>query len=130
MTARYDVVVVGGRVAGAATALQLARRGVRVLVLDRGSYRSDTVSTHAFMRTGVVQLKRWGLLDRLVSAGVPPVRTTVFHHLSRDTHITLRPAAGVDVWTPRVADAWKQAFGAITEMMLEGARATTVRCAS
>jgi flavin-dependent dehydrogenase len=102
MTARYDVVVVGGRVAGAATALQLARRGVRVLVLDRGSYRSDTVSTHALMRTGVVQLKRWGLLDRLVSAGVPPVRTTVFHHLSGDTHITLRPAAGVDaLYAPR-----------------------------
>jgi flavin-dependent dehydrogenase len=102
MTPRYDVVVVGGRVAGAATALQLARRGIRVLVLDRGSYRSDTVSTHALMRTGVVQLHRWGLLDRLVSAGVPPVRTTVFHHLSGDTQITLRPAAGVDaLYAPR-----------------------------
>jgi flavin-dependent dehydrogenase len=102
MTARYDVVVVGGRVAGAATALQLARRGIRVLVLDRGSYAGDTVSTHAFMRTGVVQLNRWGLLDRLVAAGVPPVRTTVFHHLSGDTHVTLRPAADVDaLYAPR-----------------------------
>jgi flavin-dependent dehydrogenase len=102
MSARYDIVIVGGRVAGAATALQLARRGVRVLVLDRGSYGNDTVSTHAFMRTGVVQLHRWGLLDRLVAAGVPPVRTTVIHHLGGDTHITLRPAAGVDaLYAPR-----------------------------
>jgi flavin-dependent dehydrogenase len=102
VSASYDVVVVGGRVAGAATALQLARRGVRVLVLDRGSYGSDTVSTHAFMRTGVVQLNRWGLLDRLASAGVPPVRSTVFHHLSGDTRISLRPAAGVDaLYAPR-----------------------------
>jgi flavin-dependent dehydrogenase len=102
MTGGHDVVVVGGRVAGAATALQLARRGVRVLVLDRGAYGSDTVSTHALMRAGVVQLHRWGLLDRLVAAGVPPVRTTVFHHLSGDTRITLRPAAGVDaLYAPR-----------------------------
>ncbi|MGY1606253.1 MULTISPECIES: NAD(P)/FAD-dependent oxidoreductase [unclassified Geodermatophilus] len=102
MSARHDVVVVGGRVAGASTALHLARRGLRVLVLDRGAYGSDTVSTHALMRTGVVQLNRWGLLGRLVSAGVPPVRTTTFHHLSGDTRITLRPAAGVDaLYAPR-----------------------------
>ncbi|WP_409330570.1 NAD(P)/FAD-dependent oxidoreductase [Trujillonella humicola] len=102
MTARYDVVVVGARVAGAATALQLARRGARVLVLDRGRYGSDTVSTHALMRTGVVQLSRWGLLDRLVAAGVPPVRSTVFHHASGDSRISLRPAAGVDaLYAPR-----------------------------
>lgn len=101
-SAPYDVAVVGGRVAGAATALLLARRGLRVLVLDRDRYGSDTVSTHALLRTGVVQLHRWGLLDRLIAAGVPPVRTTVFHHLSGDTRISLRPAAGVDaLYAPR-----------------------------
>jgi flavin-dependent dehydrogenase len=102
VTGRPDVVVVGGRVAGAATALQLARQGVRVLVLDRGGYGSDTVSTHALLRTGVVQLHRWGLLDRLVAAGVPAVRATVFHHLSSDSHVSLRPSAGVDaLYAPR-----------------------------
>jgi glycine/D-amino acid oxidase-like deaminating enzyme len=49
VTARHDVVVVGGRVAGAATALQLVRRGIRVVVLDRGSYGSDTLSTQALL---------------------------------------------------------------------------------
>ena len=32
---RYDVIVVGARVAGAATAILLARQGLRVLAVDR-----------------------------------------------------------------------------------------------
>ena len=69
MNARYDAVVVGARAAGAATALLLARRGLRVLAVDRGAYGSDTLSTHALMRAGVLQLGRWGLLDRIQAAG-------------------------------------------------------------
>ena len=57
-----DVVVVGGRVAGASTALLLARAGVRVVLVDRDRYGSDTLSTLALTRGGVVQLARWGVL--------------------------------------------------------------------
>src|SRR6188472_4484449 len=64
----YDVVVVGARAAGAATALLLARAGLRVLLVDRGQYGSDTMSTHALMRGGVLQLTRWGLLDAVIAA--------------------------------------------------------------
>src|SRR5262249_21315140 len=47
----YDVVIVGARCAGAATALLLARRGFRVALLDRApAPGSDTLSTHALMR--------------------------------------------------------------------------------
>jgi flavin-dependent dehydrogenase len=100
---RYDVVVVGARVAGAATAMLLARAGLRVLVLDRGRPGADTVSTHALMRAGVLQLHRWGLLPRLQAAGTPPVRRTVFHYESgEDVRITLKPSAGVDaLYAPR-----------------------------
>lgn len=35
---------------------------------------------------------------------------------------TLAEAAGPDVWTPPVAEAWSRAFDAITSMMLDGAR--------
>ena len=77
---RFDVVVVGARCAGAATAMLLARSGLDVLVLDRSRYGSDTVSTHGLVRGGVLQLRRWGLLDRLVDAGTPPIRRTVFHY--------------------------------------------------
>lgn len=76
----YDTIVVGARAAGATTALQLARRGHRVLVLERARRGSDTLSTHALMRTGVLLLDRWGLLDRVVGAGTPPVHRVTFRY--------------------------------------------------
>ena len=76
----YDVVVVGARLSGAATAMLLARRGVRVALVDRAPLGRDTLSTHAMMRAGVTQLHRWGLLDRVIAAGTPPVRRTVFRY--------------------------------------------------
>ena len=96
MSARWDVVVVGGRVAGASTAMLLARSGLRVLCLERTRSGSDTVSTHALMRGGVLQLHRWGVLDAVVAAGTPPVRRTVFHYGAETVPVTIRPMLGVD----------------------------------
>ena len=99
---RYDAVVVGARAAGAATALLLARRGLRVLAVDRGAYGSDTLSTHALMRAGVLQLRRWGLLDRIQAAGTPPVRRTVFHYGDEVLDIPIKPKDGVPaLFAPR-----------------------------
>jgi 2-polyprenyl-6-methoxyphenol hydroxylase-like FAD-dependent oxidoreductase len=93
---------VGARVAGASTALLLARAGMRVLCLDRARYGSDTLSTHALMRAGTVQLQRWGLLDRIIAAGTPAVRRTVFHYGHDTVPVSIRPAAGVDaLYAPR-----------------------------
>jgi 2-polyprenyl-6-methoxyphenol hydroxylase-like FAD-dependent oxidoreductase len=99
----WDVAVVGGRVAGASTALLLARAGLRVVVLERGRLGSDTVSTHALMRGGVLQLSRWGLLPSVVAAGTPPIRSTSFHYGDGETaHVSIRPSAGVDaLYAPR-----------------------------
>ena len=101
--AEYDYVVVGGRVAGASTAMLLARGGARVLLLERTAYGSDTVSTHALMRAGVLQLHRWGLLDRVIDAGTPPVRRTVFHYADDDSvQISIRRSPGVSaLYAPR-----------------------------
>jgi 2-polyprenyl-6-methoxyphenol hydroxylase-like FAD-dependent oxidoreductase len=77
--ADHDVVVVGARVAGAATAMLLARQGLDVVVVDRATLPSDTLSTHAISRGGVVQLARWGLLDAVLDSGAPPIRTVSFH---------------------------------------------------
>lgn len=80
MTADYDVIIAGGRVAGASTALLLARAGWRVLVIDRARRGSDTLSTHALMRPAVLQLERWGLLDAVIAAGTPGQDRVVFHY--------------------------------------------------
>ena len=92
----YDALVVGARCAGAATAMLLARKGMRVLVVDRGSYGTDTISTHALMRGGVLQLHRWGVLPRLRRAGTPPVRETTFHYGDEAITVAIAAAHGVD----------------------------------
>src|SRR5205809_854928 len=46
----YDVVVVGARCAGAATAMPLARSGLRVALVDRAPEGSDTLSAPARLR--------------------------------------------------------------------------------
>ena len=92
----YDVVVVGARAAGAATAMLLARAGLRVLVVDRSRYGADTLSTHALMRGGVLQLQRWGLLDRIIDAGTPAIRRTTFRYADDDVAVTIKPSHGVD----------------------------------
>jgi flavin-dependent dehydrogenase len=99
----YDVAIVGGRVAGASTALLLARAGLRVAVLERSRVGSDTVSTHGLMRAGVLQLSRWGVLPDLVAAGTPAIRRTVFHYGDGGTaQVSLRPSPGVDsLYAPR-----------------------------
>ena len=74
----YDAIIVGARAAGSPTAMLLARRGHRVLLVDRASFPSDTLSTHYIHQPGVARLRRWGLLDRLIATGCPPSRSLVF----------------------------------------------------
>lgn len=70
----YDAIVVGARCGGAPTAMLLAQKGYRVLLVDRGAFPSDTLSTHFVHPTGVAALRRWGVLEA-VDRGCPPVRT-------------------------------------------------------
>jgi 2-polyprenyl-6-methoxyphenol hydroxylase-like FAD-dependent oxidoreductase len=75
---RYDVIVVGARCAGSPTAMCLARAGYRVLLVDRATFPSDTISTHLVHPPGVAALRRWGLLDRVTATGCPPIHTYAF----------------------------------------------------
>src|SRR5512134_1549982 len=75
---KYDAIVVGARCAGSPAAMLLARKGRDVLVVDRATFPSDTISTHLIHPPGVAALKRWGLLDRLVATGCPAIDTYVF----------------------------------------------------
>lgn len=100
----YDVVIVGARVAGAATALNLARGGARVLVVDRDPAGSDTLSTHALMRAGVALLDRWGVLPALVAAGTPPIRETIFDYGTESVTVDIQPRGGAEgLFAPRRA---------------------------
>jgi 2-polyprenyl-6-methoxyphenol hydroxylase-like FAD-dependent oxidoreductase len=76
--ATYDAIVIGARCAGSPTAMLLARKGYRVLLLDKATFPSDTMSTHLVHPPGVAALKRWGLLERLEATGCPPVETYSF----------------------------------------------------
>jgi 2-polyprenyl-6-methoxyphenol hydroxylase-like FAD-dependent oxidoreductase len=78
MSNAYDVIVLGARCAGSPTAMLLARKGYRVLVVDRATFPSDTISTHIAQPRAVAALARWGLLDRLRATGCPPIHTYAF----------------------------------------------------
>lgn len=101
MTTDYDVVVVGARVAGAMTALHLARAGHTVLVVDRVGPPADTLSTHSLMRTAVVQLQRAGLLKDL-AATTPAIRRMTLGFGEQVFSFDVRPEFGVDaLYAPR-----------------------------
>src|SRR5947208_14377893 len=75
---QYDAIVVGARCAGSPTAMLLAQRGYKVLVVDRSTFPSDTVSTHLIHPPGVAALRRWGLLDQVIATGCPAIDTYAF----------------------------------------------------
>src|SRR3954467_5396667 len=91
-----EVIVVGARCGGAATAMLLARQGIDVLLVDRADFPSDTLSTHAIARGGVVQLGRWGLGAAVAPSGRPPRRALPFPP-PRGTGIRrVKNVAGID----------------------------------
>lgn len=75
---QYDVIVVGARCAGSPTAMLLARKGYKVLLVDKATFPSDTISTHLVHPPGMARLRRWGLLDRLIATRCPAIRSYAF----------------------------------------------------
>jgi len=69
----YDAIIVGARCAGSPTAMLLARQGFKVLLVDRSTFPSDTISTHILWPHGAEILARWGLLGSLAATGAPPM---------------------------------------------------------
>jgi 2-polyprenyl-6-methoxyphenol hydroxylase-like FAD-dependent oxidoreductase len=69
----YDAIIIGARCAGSPTAMLLARRGFKVLLVDKATFPSDTISTHILWPHGAEILGRWGLLQRLAPTGAPPI---------------------------------------------------------
>jgi 2-polyprenyl-6-methoxyphenol hydroxylase-like FAD-dependent oxidoreductase len=102
VTQTYDAIVIGARCAGAPTAMLLARMGYRILMVDRSTFPSDTVSTHFVHAPGVAALERWGLRDKLAASGCPPVRSYTFDFGPFTIQGSPRAVDGVDeAYCPR-----------------------------
>lgn len=124
----FDAIVVGARCAGSPTAMLLARSGHKVLLVDKDVFPSDTLSTHMIHPPGIAQLRRWGLLDRLVATGCPAIRGYRFDF--GPFAISGRPAAtadGTDVaYGPRRTILDKLLVDAAAEAGVEVREAFTV----
>jgi flavin-dependent dehydrogenase len=68
-----------------------------VAVVDQASFPSDTVSTHSIARSGVVQLRRWGLLDEVLDSGAPAIRQVTFHAGGESVTRVIKEKSGVDL---------------------------------
>jgi flavin-dependent dehydrogenase len=137
----YDVIVVGARCAGSPVAMLLARQGHRVLVLDRSTFPSDTVSTHYMHQTGLARLQAWGLLDRVLASDVTPIRELNFAYTGIEMSGKPYPVDGIDVvYCPRrtvldqvLVDGAREAGAeviegfSVTEVVFDGDRAVGVR---
>src|SRR5688500_869359 len=75
----YDVIVVGARCAGSPTAMLLARRGHRVLLVDKATFPSDTLSTHGILARGLAKLLKWGIYQRLQATDCPEISKVTLH---------------------------------------------------
>src|SRR5438067_10117360 len=91
-----DVVIVGARVAGSPAATELARRGRKVIVLDAGTFPSDTLSTHVIFPTCVAELNALGALEPLLASGSPKEPHVTINHGGVDVKWTYTPVDGFD----------------------------------
>lgn len=139
-TSSYDAIVVGARCAGSPVAMLLARRGHRVLLVDRATFPSDTVSTHLIHPPGVAALERWGLLERLRATGCPAIHRYVFdmgpftidgspgtadHPVSYAPRRTVLDKLLVDAAAEAGAEV-REGF-AVDEILMEDGRVTGIR---
>ena len=137
----YDAIIVGSRVAGAPTAMLLARTGHKVLVVERSTFPSDVLSGHTFQPDGVARLARWGLLDRVAATGVPFADRVRFDFGPVVLEGSPVPIDGISaaicirrtLIDPLLADAAAEAgaevrFGVtVNELLFEGGRVAGIR---
>jgi flavin-dependent dehydrogenase len=141
MRTDYDAIVVGARCGGSPTAMLLARNGYRVLLVDRATFPSDTMSTHLAHPPAVAALDRWGILEQLEATNCPPITRYSFDFGPVAVAGTPRPSNGTaKAYCPRriVLDALlveaaaaagaevREAF-TVEEVLIDDGRVTGIR---
>lgn len=63
---QFDVIVVGGSVSGSPTATWLARKGHKVLLVEKAVFPRDANSTHFIWPRGMSYLNRLGVAEEIV----------------------------------------------------------------
>ena len=114
-----DIIVVGARCAGAPTAMLLARKGYRVLLVDRSTFPSDIPHGHFIHKQGPRRLQAWGLLDRVVATGCPP--STSFTLDTGECRL-----AGRDLVLDGVAAGYGPRRATLDQILIDGAVAAGV----
>ena len=141
MSTKYDVIVVGARCAGSPTAMLLAQRGYRVLLVDKATFPSDTMSTHLVHPPGVAALERWGVLDDVRASGCPPITRYRFDFGPVVIEGSAQPVDGIaEAYAPRrivLDELLVRAAGAagaevregfvVEEILVEGGTVTGIR---
>lgn len=110
----YDAIVVGARCAGAPTAMLLARRGHRVLLVDRATFPSEIPHGHFIWRHGRRYLRDWGLLDRLAADRCPPATSMIVDYGDF-------PLAARDLWADGLPVGWGPRRAALDHALVEAA---------
>jgi flavin-dependent dehydrogenase len=77
MAESFDVVIVGARCAGSSLAVNAARAGLRVCVLDRAEFPSETLSTHGIQPSGVQALDRLGVRNEVEATTTPITKANI-----------------------------------------------------
>src|ERR1700730_3505878 len=92
----HDAVIVGARCAGSALATGLAREGWDVVMVDRDTFPSTTVSTHGLWPNGLARLESLGVLDAIRAEHELPLYDSRIRGLGHEIVGSFTPIDGVD----------------------------------
>jgi 2-polyprenyl-6-methoxyphenol hydroxylase-like FAD-dependent oxidoreductase len=92
----FDVVVVGARIAGSTLAALLGRLGLRVLLLDKARFPSDTLSTHLIFGDSFGVWEVAGAWPEILKIGAQPMEWIDWRRAPPSTHLRGRvmPVSG------------------------------------
>lgn len=140
---KFDVIVVGGRVAGSTLASLLAVQGLDVLLLDRATFPSDTLSTHVIYGDsfGIWQrIGAWDAIEKFGSSklrgiswirdGYPDIRGMFWPVRGHDYSLCIRRVlldAALFDNAANTAGVTAIQGARVTELLREGSRVTGVR---